>query len=48
MPFIQDIKKEPLSKDFSSIIYKWCRRAMLIPAESDKKRARYLTSSSVN
>jgi hypothetical protein len=46
MPFIQDIKKEPLSKGFSRIIYKWFRRAMLALAKSDKKRARYLTSSS--
>lgn len=41
MPFIQDIIKEPLSKGFSSIIYKWCRCAMLKPAKSDKKRARH-------
>lgn len=40
MPFIQDVKKEPLSKGFSSIIYKWFRCAMLTPALSDKKRAR--------
>lgn len=41
MPFIQDIIKEPLSKGFSRIIYKWFRRAMLIPDKSDKKRARH-------
>jgi hypothetical protein len=40
MPFIQDIKKEPLSKGFSSVILKLCRCAMLPPGKSDKKRAR--------
>ena len=40
MPFIKDIKKEPLNKGFSSVILKWCQCAMLTPAKSDKKRAR--------
>lgn len=40
MPFIQDIKKEPLSKGFSSDILKWCSCAMLTPAKRHKKRAR--------
>ena len=40
MPFIKDIKKEPLTKGFLSIIYKWCQCAMLTPTKSDKKRAR--------
>lgn len=40
MPFIQDIKKELLSKGFSNFILKWFRCAMLTPAKSDKKRAR--------
>lgn len=40
MPFIQDIKKEPLNKGFSSVIFKWFRCAMLTPAKRDKKRAR--------
>lgn len=41
MPRIKSIIKEPLSKGFSSIIYKWFRCAMLTPAKSDKKRARF-------
>ena len=40
MPFIQDIKKEPLSKGFSSVIFKWFSCDMLTPVKSDKKRAR--------
>ena len=40
MPFIQDIKKEPLNKGFSSFILKWFRYAMLTLDKSDKKRAR--------
>lgn len=48
MPGIKRRKKEPLSKGFSSIIHKWFRCAMLTQAKRDKKRARSLTSSSVN
>lgn len=40
MPFIQDIKKEPLFKGFSNFILKWCSCAMLTPSKRDKKRAR--------
>ena len=40
MPFIQDIKKEPLNKGFSNVIFKRCRYAMFTPAKSDKKRVR--------
>jgi hypothetical protein len=40
MPGIKRRKKEPLNKGSSSIIYKWCSYAMLMPAESNKKRAR--------
>ena len=40
MPFIQDIKKKPLLKGFSSVIFKWFRCAMLTPAISNKKGAR--------
>lgn len=40
MPGIKRRKKEPSSKGFSSVIFKWFRSAMLKPAESNKKRAR--------
>lgn len=42
MPGIKSIKKDPLSKAFSSIIYKWFRSAMFTQAKSDKKRARLI------
>ena len=41
MPGIKSIIKEPLLKGFSSFILKWFRRAILIPAERDKKRTRF-------
>jgi len=38
MPRIKRRKKEPLSKGFSSIIYKWFRCAMLTQVKSDIKK----------
>lgn len=35
MPFIQDRKKEPLTKGFPSFILKWFSCAMLTAAKSD-------------
>lgn len=40
MPGIKRRKKEPLNKGSSNIILKLCSRAMLMPAKSNKKRAR--------
>lgn len=45
MPRIKRRKKEPLSKGFSSIIYKWFRCAMLTPAKREKKELDILTSN---
>lgn len=38
MPRIKRIKKEPLSKGFPSVIYKWCSCAMLTLAKAIKKK----------
>ena len=40
MPRIKSIIKEPLSKGFSIVIFKWFRCAILTPAKRHKKRAR--------
>lgn len=40
MPGMKKRKKEPLTKGFSSVIFKWFRSAMLKPAKSNKKRVR--------
>lgn len=45
MPFIQDIKKETLSKGFSSFILKWCSCAMLTQLKAIKKELDVLTSN---
>lgn len=46
MPRIKSIIKEPLSKGFSRIIYKWFRCAMLTLLKAIKKEIDFLMSSS--
>lgn len=48
MPFIQNIKKEPLSKGSSSVILKWFRCAMLTQIKAIKKELDSLTSNSAS
>ena len=42
MPFIQDRKKEPLNKGFSSVIFKWCSCDMLTQLKAIKKGLDFL------